>query len=191
MKIKLRVLATGILSSILVTGCASIEKLGKDIGTPVVLQPYLANTSTLPASDTATLTSPDVTQSTSIPGDGPLVKAQRHFYQREYGLSEKLFRQATLENPKSLDAWLGLAASYDKLKRFDLANRAYRQSAKLGGRTPTILNNWGYSYLLRGNVVEARKKFLAAYELEPKNVAVNANLNLLREGIKRNRRKKT
>ncbi len=191
MKSNLRVLAIGILSSILVTGCASIEKIGNNIGTPVDLQPFSANTATLPASNTATQTSPDITQSTSIPGDKPLVKAQRHFYQREYGLSEKLFRQATLENPKSLDAWLGLAASYDKLKRFDLANRAYRQSVKLGGRTPTILNNWGYSYLLRGNVAEARKKFLAAYELEPKNVAVNANLNLLREGIKRNRRKKT
>jgi Flp pilus assembly protein TadD len=191
MKSNLRVLAIGILSSILVTGCASIEKIGNDIGTPVALQPFSASTSTLPASNTATQTSPDVTQSISIPGDKPLVEAQRHFYQREYGLSEKLFRQATLENPKSLDAWLGLAASYDKLKRFDLANRAYRQSVKLGGRTPTILNNWGYSYLLRGNVVEARKKFLAAYELEPKNIAVNANLNLLREGIKRNRRKKT
>ncbi len=191
MKINLRVLATGILSSILVTGCASIEKLGKDIGAPVALQPYLANSSSLPASNTATLTSPDVTRSTKLPGDGSLVEAQRHFYQREYGLSEKLFRQATLENPKSLDAWLGLAASYDKLKRFDLANRAYRKSVKLGGQTPTVLNNWGYSYLLRGNVVEARKKFLAAYRLEPENTAVIANLNLLREGIKRNRRKRT
>ncbi len=191
MKINLRVLATGILASILVTGCASIEKLGKDIGTPVALQPYLASSSSLPASNTATLTSPDVTRSTKLPGDGALVEAQRHFYQREYGLSEKLFRQATLENPKSLDAWLGLAASYDKLKRFDLANRAYRKSVKLGGQTPTILNNWGYSYLLRGNVVEARKKFLAAYRLEPENTAVIANLNLLREGIKRNRRKRT
>jgi len=191
MKFNLRILATGILSSILMTGCASIEKIGNDIGAPLVLQPYLASPSTLPASDTATLTSPDVTQSISIPGDKPLVEAQRHFYQREYGLSEKLFRQATLENPKSLDAWLGLAASYDKLKRFDLANRAYRQSLKLGGNSPTVLNNWGYSYLLRGNVVEARKKFLAAYKLEPGNTAVIANLNLLREGIKRNRRKKT
>jgi len=191
MKINLRVLATGILSSILVTGCASIERMGNEIGTPVVLQPYLTSTSTLPASNTATLPSPGAPQSTYLPGDGSLVKAQRHFYQREYGLSEKLFRQATLENPKSLDAWLGLAASYDKLKRFDLANRAYRQSVKLGGSTPTVLNNWGYSYLLRGNVVEARKKFLAAYKLEPENTAVIANLNLLKEGIKRNRRKRT
>ncbi len=191
MKINLRLLATGILTSILVTGCASIEKMGMDIGAPVALQPYLTNTSTLPASNTATLPAPGAPQSISLPGDGSLIKAQQHFYQREYGLSEKLFRQATLENPKSLDAWLGLAASYDKLKRFDLANRAYRQSVKLGGNSPTVLNNWGYSYLLRGNVVEARKKFLAAYELEPKNLAVNANLNLLKEGIKRNRRKRT
>ena len=191
MKINLRVLAIGILTPLLMTGCASIERLGNDIGAPLVLQPNLAKSSTLPASDTATLSTPAAPRAVAVPGDAPLVQAQRHFNQREYGLSEKLFRQATLENPKSLDAWLGLAASYDKLKRFDLANRAYRQATKLGGNSPTVLNNWGYSYLLRGNVIEARKKFLAAYKLEPQNAAVIANLNLLREGIKRNRRQKT
>jgi len=191
MKINLRVLAIGITFSILVSGCASIEKLGSGLGAPLALQPKFAKTSTVPASNSTTLPAPQATASISLPGDRPLVQAQRHFYQQEYGLSEKLFREATLENPKSLDAWLGLAASYDKLKRFDLANRAYRQATKLGGRSPVILNNWGYSYLLRGNVVEARKKFLAAYELEPQNAAVNANLDLLREGIKRNRRKRT
>jgi len=89
-------------------------------------------------------------------------------------------------------AWMpGWVWRHPTLKRFDLASNAYRQAEKIGGITPTILNNWGYSYLLRGNVIEARKKLLAAYQLEPGNKAVNANLELLNEGIKRNRAKRT
>ncbi len=183
MNINWRALAVCTMSSIMMTACASIENLKGESGPPATLQPHQSKISTLAV--------PEVTQSIVIPGDSSLIKAQRHFHQEEYGLAEKLFRQAGAENPKSLDAWLGLAASYDQLKRFDLANNTYRRAVKIGGRTPTTLNNWGYSYLLRGNMVEARKKFLAAYELEPKNEAVNANLNLLREGLKRNRRKRT
>lgn len=165
------------------SACTSLENFRDSGNTPVALQPAMTTASTLPA--------PETTQSTEIPGDSSLIKAQRHFHQQEYGLSEKLFRQASADNPKSLDALLGLAASYDQLKRFDLATKTYRRAIKIGGRSPVILNNWGYSYLLRGNVFEARKKFLAAYELEPKNKAVNANLDLLREGIKRNRAQRT
>lgn len=183
MIINMRALAICTMSSIMMTACASIENLKGDDQPALALQPHLTQNTTLPA--------PEVTQAVNIPGDVPLEKAQRHFHQEEFGLAEKLFRQASLENPNSVDAWLGLAASYDQLKRFDLANRSYRQAIKIGGRTSTTLNNWGYSYLLRGNVIEARKKLLSAYELEPKNEAVNANLDLLREGIKRNRAKRT
>ncbi len=166
------------------TACTSLENMRLEgVKTVKTTEPV--------ASYSPPLQAPDTTQAINIPGDGPLIKAQGYFHREEYGLAEKYFRQASEENPKSLDAWLGLAASYDQLKRFELANRSYRRAIKIGGRTSTLLNNWGYSYLLRGNVVEARKKLLAAYELEPKNKAVNANLDLLREGIKRNRRKRT
>lgn len=189
MKINMRALAVCTMSSILMTACASLENLkGENTSSPIVLQPQ---THLSQSTNSSTLPVPKVTKTVTIPGDGPLIKAQRHFHQEEYGLAEKLFREASLENPKSLDAVLGLAASYDQLKRFDLANRSYRRAIKLGGRSLTLLNNWGYSYLLRGNVVQARKKFLAAYEIDPKNEAVNANLDLLREGLKRNRRSQT
>jgi len=191
MKINMRAVAVCIMSSVMMTACASIENLKGNEGAPVSLKPQAASASTTSVQPIATLPAPEVTQAVAIPGDAALKSAQRHFHQREYGLAEKYFRQAGAENPKSLDAWLGLAASYDQLKRFDLANNTYRRAVKIGGRRSVTLNNWGYSYLLRGNVVEARKKFLAAYEIEPKNEAVNANLDLLREGIKRNRRKRT
>jgi Flp pilus assembly protein TadD len=47
---------------------------------------------------------------------------------------------------------------------FDLADRAYDQAIRLVGRTPMMLNNLGYSQLLRGDLRKARKYFLAAYE---------------------------
>lgn len=193
MKINMRALAICTMSSVMMTACTSMKNFEAEIEAAIGSQaPLQAQTQVqLQPVPPSALVAPEVTQAVSLPGDGPLEKAQKHFHQEEYGLSEKYFREASLENPNSLDAWLGLAASYDQLQRFELANRSYKKALKIGGKTPTILNNWGYSYLLRGNVVEARKKFLSAYELEPKNKAVNANLDLLREGIKRNSRQRT
>jgi len=47
------------------------------------------------------------------------------------------------------------------------------------GETTALLNNQGYSYMLRGKLVEARRKFLRAYEREPNNPTVINNLELL------------
>ena len=47
------------------------------------------------------------------------------------------------------------------------------------GETTEILNNQGYSYMLRGDLVNARKKFLKAYEREPGNPTIANNLQLL------------
>ena len=64
--------------------------------------------------------------------------------------------------PKDAEAWVGLAASYDRLKRFDLADRAYGQATKLIGDTPELLNNKGYSLLLRGDYARAKTVLLRA-----------------------------
>ena len=50
----------------------------------------------------------------------------------------------------------GLAASYDRLRRFDLADRAYAQAIRSSAPTPEILNNQGFSYMLRGDYGRAR-----------------------------------
>ena len=49
----------------------------------------------------------------------------------------------------------------------------------LTGDTTQMLNNQGYSYMLRGDLVNARKKFLKAYEREPNNPTIANNLKLL------------
>ncbi len=81
-----------------------------------------------------------------------LEKAKKHYAHGDYGLAERFYRQAIEERHNNAEAWLGLAASYDRLKRFDLADRAYDALIKLVGYTPTVLNNLAYHQMLRGDL---------------------------------------
>ena len=105
--------------------------------------------------------------------------AKRHFRAGNYALAEQEFRRAAEAAPRDVGAWLGLAASSDRLKRFEAADRAYGQAVRLAGATPEILNNQGYSYMLRGDFKRAHRALLAARTLDPKNPHVQANLELL------------
>jgi Flp pilus assembly protein TadD len=113
------------------------------------------------------------------PSDEPLRLAIQHFNAGHYGVAERYFQDAVERAPRDATAWIGLAASYDRIGRFDLADRAYSQAIKLVGETVDVLNNQGYSYMLRGDLKAARKKFLKASELEPNNTTVINNLKLL------------
>ena len=105
--------------------------------------------------------------------------AKRHFRQANYGLAEKNFRKAVELRPSDAEAWLGLAASYDHLGLFSRSDRAYKQVIKLVGPKPAVLNNQGYSQLLRGNKKQARKLFNRAARLDPQNAKIKGNLALL------------
>jgi Flp pilus assembly protein TadD len=111
--------------------------------------------------------------------DEPLRMGIEHFNRGQYGLAERYFRDATEKAPKDPTAWIGLAAAYDRIGRFDLADRAYTFAIRLVGETTEILNNQGYSYMLRGDLANARRKFLKAYEREPGNPTIANNLQLL------------
>ena len=111
--------------------------------------------------------------------DEPLKLGIEHFNRGHFGLAERYFRDAVEKAPNDVTAWVGLAASYDRLARFDLADRAYASAIRLAGETPEILNNVGYSFMLRGKLEAARKKFLKAYAREPNNPKIANNLRLL------------
>jgi Flp pilus assembly protein TadD len=111
--------------------------------------------------------------------------AKTHFQQENYGHAARYFERAVEVNPGNAEAWLGLAASYDRIRRFDLADRAYRKAGEFIGHRAEYFNNVGYSYLLRGDVVKARDALLEAYRLDPDNLAVRNNLALLRESVRR------
>ncbi len=139
---------------------------------------------------------PDLIASGVVPpGEDPnddLNLGKRHFREANYGLAELHFRRAAEKAPteasRDAEAWLGLAASYDRLRRFELADRAYAQALKILGPTPELLNNIGYSYLMRGDYRRAREKLLAARAKDPDSPTIQNNLVLLEKSERRSGR---
>jgi Flp pilus assembly protein TadD len=112
-----------------------------------------------------------------------LTLGKRAFRAGNYGLAETHFRRAAEQSVNDAEAWLGLAASYDRLKRFDLADRAYKNLVRLTGETPEVLNNIGYSYILRGDYANARAKLAKALAMDPNNPYVQTNIAVLEKSI--------
>ncbi len=104
---------------------------------------------------------------------------KNHFRAANFGLAERHFRRAVEQHPRDLESWIGLAASYDRLRRWDLADRAYDQAVKIAGASAELLNNRGYSYMLRGDYRRARDTLLQAHALDPANPYIKNNLELL------------
>jgi Flp pilus assembly protein TadD len=187
-------------------GCSSMPKMNDlwatdDLKTGSTAPSHSAATATAPAPAAGDTTGSVSTQtqpaesgpsgepvaplaSPGLVGDAPdddLQKGKRYFRANNFGLAERSFRAAAEKHPNDAEAWVGLASSYDRLHRFDLADRAYAQAIRLIGPTPEILNDQGFSYMLRGDYVRARQKLLAAQARDPGNPYVHANLQLLQE----------
>jgi len=113
------------------------------------------------------------------PSDEPHRLGVQRFNEGNYGLAQQYFQDAVERSPKDVNSWLGLAASYDRLSRFDLADTAYVHAARLAGQTTDLLNNEGYSYMLRGSLDKARGKFEAALRRDPTNITAQNNVALL------------
>jgi Flp pilus assembly protein TadD len=158
-------------------GCET-DGTGVSASTPAVTPepPVAAEISQTPP---ATFTVQDPTDVKYYRSDEPLKLAIEHFNRGHFGIAAKYFEDAVTKAPKDATAWVGLAASYDRIGRFDLADRAYKQAIKLTGVTTEILNNQGYSYMLRGRLIEAKRKLLLALEREPNNPTIVNNLKLL------------
>lgn len=120
--------------------------------------------------------------------DDDLGLGKRHFREGNFGLAERYFRHAIDQGPgdahRSAEAWLGLAASYDRLRRFELADRAYGEALRILGPTAEVLNNQGYSYLLRGDFRRARAKLDEARDLDPTSPYIRNNLALLEQSAR-------
>jgi Tfp pilus assembly protein PilF len=125
--------------------------------------------------------------SPGLVGDDPnddVQHGKRYFRANNFGLAEKSFRAAAEHHPRDAEAWVGLAASYDRLHRFDLADRAYAEAIRLIGPTVEILNDQGFSYMLRGDYARAHEKLEQAQTKDPANPYVRANLQLLEQSYR-------
>jgi Flp pilus assembly protein TadD len=139
----------------------------------------LAACQTLPGADVAATATPQTPPADEIRDDLGLGKL--HFRNGNFGLAELHFRRAVEDKPALAEGWVGLAASYDQLKRWDLADRAYGEVLRLTGPTPAFLNNRGYSYFLRGDIRRASLDLSAAAARDPGDERIQNNLRALDE----------
>lgn len=160
--------AVAAMSLLWLAGCQTFQV------SPDAASPLAARAEVVPTNDAA---------AAILDPSDDLALGKRLFRDDNVGLAATHFRRAIEKGQgtrdKSAEAWLGLAASYDRLRRFDLADRAYQRVIALLGPTPEILNNQGYSYLLRGDYKRARVALDAARAKDPDSVRVRNNLDLL------------
>jgi tetratricopeptide (TPR) repeat protein len=125
-----------------------------------------------------------------LPGDEPtagggsgapeaIANGRSAYRANQFREAERLFRRATQLDARSSEAWIGLAASADRLRDFAQADRAYSKAREIAGPSAEVLNNQGYSYILRGDLKRAREALAAAQRLDPGNKYVANNLALL------------
>ena len=79
----------------------------------------------------ATFTVQDPADVKYYASDEPLKLGLEYFNRGNFGLAARYFEDAAAKAPKDATAWIGLAASYDRIGRFDLADRAYKQAIRL------------------------------------------------------------
>ena len=169
-------------------GCETIStpdnpfaKLGKSMSEPPAFMSDAETTGSVKTPEAAAGAPPLKPELLGADPNDDLCVAKKYFRQGSYGLAERHFRKAVELHPRDAESWIGLAASYDQLKRFDLADRAYAEAVKIIGPTPEVMNNQGFSYMLRGDYRRARSMFVAAQAKDPKNPYIANNLRLLEE----------
>ena len=116
-----------------------------------------------------------------------LHEARGHFRNNDFGHSAALYKRAVELDPKDAQGYIGLSASYDRLGRFDLSDRVYASLYGITGGTAQYYNNVGYSYMLRGNLTAALTNFRKAEKLDPENVVVANNIQILANAASANR----
>jgi Flp pilus assembly protein TadD len=181
-----RFLIAGV-ASLWLTGCETSTRFGDLIGSTTPADPQAAAFPAEPGAAGDPATTASVPTSPELLGSNPnddLSLGKKHYRAANYGLAERYFRRAAELHPRDVEAWIGLAAAYDRLRRFELADRAYKQATGIVGPTPELLNNHGYSYILRGDYKRARETLVAAQIKDPKSPYIKNNLELLEQSTR-------
>lgn len=127
----------------------------------------------------------DLDNKASYTANSALIEARGHFRNNDFGYSAAYYKRVVELAPNDPKGYVGLGASYDRLKRYDLSDRVYASLYKLSGGTAQYYNNLGYSYMLRGNLKAALKNFRKAMTLDPENVVIGNNVQLLADAARR------
>jgi hypothetical protein len=122
------------------------------------------------------------------PAGDRLQEGKAHFEQGNYGLAVAAYRASLRDNSGSVRALNGLAASYDRLGRLDLARRYYQRALEISPHSAQTLNNMGYSLILeaqqnKGDAVltaQARNYFQQASQSDGRHPSIAGNLAMLK-----------
>ena len=98
----------------------------------------------------------------------------------QYGLAIEGLSEAVTQDAGNARALSLLAVSYAQVKRFDLADRYHAQALEIDPSSVVVLNNWGYSYLVRGDGGRATDLLARAAAANDGRPVVAANLALAR-----------
>lgn len=96
----------------------------------------------------------------------------------QYGLAIDSLTETVQEDPGNAAAYALLAVAYDHLKRYDLADRYHTEALRIDPNSIVALNNWGYSFLMRGDRARARGLLERAIAVDGSRPIVAANLAL-------------
>ena len=78
-------------------------------------------------------------------------KGKQHLASREYGLAMDAFLRDLSLRGKNIDSLNGLAIAYDRLGRYDISQRYYKQALALQPTSPVTLSNLAYSQYKQGD----------------------------------------
>jgi hypothetical protein len=140
-------------------GCST---LGSMFDQPSVTGPGPASTAAAPATDF----------------DNAMTRGKANFASGKYGIALGQFEQALQAQPNSVRALNAVGATYDQLRNFDLADQYYMRAFRIAPSSPDLLNNIGYSHVMRGDMAGAQSYFALAKSLDPGNQVLEANLRL-------------
>ena len=91
----------------------------------------------------------------------------------------KLYERARQYNPKLTQCGHRLALCYERSGKYAEALAEYQKALKVSPKDASLLNDFGFFYLQRGNLDEAEKALRASVASDPKCLQAWANLGLL------------
>lgn len=109
-------------------------------------------------------------------GLSPHARGTHELAKGRYGLAVTAFNTALAAEPGSVATLNGLAATYDRMGRFDLADRYYARALDVAPDDPQTLNNAGYSRYLRGDPAAAVALLRRAARQDAASPVIVANL---------------
>ena len=108
----------------------------------------------------------------------PYEGGKAHLNAGRLGNALAAFQLALAQNPADVQALNGLATTYDRLGRHELAEKHYQRALKLNPTNPQTLNNFGYSNLLQGRIDVATALLADAYAAGPTEETIGTNLKI-------------